>query len=71
LDEGAGWSIYLDDTTILEKLSAQAVADLEGRPPKEQEQLRCAYEWWGIPTNPQKALVRCQKAERLGAVIDG
>ena len=71
LDEGAGWSIYLDDTTILEKLSAQAVADLEGRPPKEQEQLRCAYEWWGIPTNPQKALVRCQKAERLGALIDG
>ena len=71
LDEGAGWSIYLDDTTILEKISAKAAADLEGRPPAEQEQLRKAYEWWGIPTNPQKALVRCQKAERLGALIDG
>ena len=71
LHEGVGWSIYLDDTTILEKVSAQAAKDVEGSPPEEQEKLRAAYQWWGTPTNPSKALIRNRKAERLGSLIDG
>ena len=71
MDEGPAWSIYLDDTTILEKVSEAAAKELEGKVPAEQAQLRKAYEWWGIPTNPSKALERQRKAERLGAVIDG
>ena len=33
LDEGPGWSIYLDDTRILEKVATKAEADLEGKAP--------------------------------------
>ena len=71
LDEYNGWSIYLDDTTILEKVSSAVVAELEGKPAEEQRQLREAYAWWGIPTNTGKSLQRCKQAERLGALIDG
>ena len=71
LDEGPGWSIYLDDTTIVEKVSEKMAQELEGKSAHEQEQLKKAYEWWGIPTNPDKALKRERCAERLGAVIDG
>ena len=38
---------------------------------EEQERLRKAYSWWGIPTNPDKSLKREVQAERLGALIDG
>lgn len=44
---------------------------LAGLRPFEQEQLRKAYEWWGIPTNRDKAIERARQAERLGAVLDG
>ena len=71
LDEGPAWSIYLDDTTIIEKVSAQVSKELQGKPAEEQEKLRQAYAWWGIPTNEAKALEREKKAERLGAVLDG
>ena len=71
LDESAGWSIYLDDTTILEKVKERAVESLKGKLPEEQRKLRAAYSWWGIPTNESKALVREQEAERLGAVLNG
>ena len=71
LDEVTGWSIYLDDTTILEKVAKDLAEGLEGRTPVEQERLRAAYAWWGIPRNPDKALERIRSAERLGALIDG
>eukprot|EP00435_Cladocopium_sp_Y103_P043576 s1827_g12.t1 len=71
LDDGAAWSIYLDDTTIIEKVAEKAVADLLGKSPEEQLRLKQAYSWWGIPTNADKALQRAQEAERLGALIDG
>ena len=45
--------------------------ELRGKPSKEQERLRAAYSHWGIPYSPEKALVRSEQAEKLGAVIDG
>lgn len=71
LDESPAWTIYLDDTTIIEKVAKEVARSLEGKPPEEQSRLRKVYEWWGIPTNEGKALERCRQAERLGAVIDG
>ena len=71
LEEVPGWTIYLDDTTIIEKVSVAVAKGMEGRPAAEQEQLRKAYQWWGIPTNKGKALERVQTAERLGALLDG
>eukprot|EP00435_Cladocopium_sp_Y103_P065245 s1365_g27.t1 len=62
---------YLDDTTILERVEKGLTAELEGTPAQEQQQLRLAYEWWGIPTNANKSLQRASDAERLGALIDG
>eukprot|EP00435_Cladocopium_sp_Y103_P069608 s228_g33.t1 len=71
MEDEAAWSIYLDDTTIIEKVAEKAVADLQGKSPAEQLRLKQAYQWWGIPTNPDKALKRAQEAERLGALLDG
>ena len=71
LEEVPGWTIYLDDTTIIEKVSVAVAKGMEGRPAVEQEQLRKAYQWWGIPTNKGKALERVQTAERLSALLDG
>ena len=71
LEEVPAWTIYLDDTTLIEKVTRAAARSLEGRVPEEQARMRRAYQWWGIPTNGSKALERCRQAERLGAVIDG
>lgn len=71
LEESPAWAIYLDDTTILEKVCQEVAKSLEGLPPEEQLRLRRAYEWWGIPTNAGKALERSRCAERLGALLDG
>ena len=71
LDEAPAWTIYLDDTTIIEKVGRAVARQLEGQPPAEQVRLRRAYEWRGIPTNAGKALERTRQAERLGALIDG
>ena len=53
-DESMAWSVYLDDTTVLEKVSRTAYEHLRGKAPEEQEMLRGAYRHWGIPTNPDK-----------------
>ena len=71
LEDEPGWSIYLDDTTVLEKVEAAVAEELEGMVPEEQARLRAAYAWWGIPTNPGKAMERVSQADRLGALIDG
>ena len=70
-DGGAAWSLYLDDMTILELLEEKAARSVEGLPAQEQERLRAAYSHWGIPFSKDKALQRAQKAEKLGAVLDG
>eukprot|EP00438_Fugacium_kawagutii_P004694 Skav217774 [mRNA] locus=scaffold1782:124:5579:+ [translate_table: standard] len=71
IEEGPLWQIYLDDTTIIERIEKSVSEYLVGKPPEEQLRLRQAYAWWGIPTNGAKALERVRKAERLGACIDG
>eukprot|EP00435_Cladocopium_sp_Y103_P054777 s1675_g18.t1 len=71
LEESPAWTVYLDDTTFLEKIASGMAEQLQGMPPLEQTRMRRVYEWWGIPTNTGKALERARQAERLGAVIDG
>ena len=71
VEDGALWSIYLDDATLLEKMEEKKSADMAGKPPQEQKRLRDAYAWWGIPTNKGKTLEREREAERLGALLDG
>ena len=46
LEDEPGWSIYLDDTTVLEKVEAAVAEELEGMVPEEQAGLRVAYAWW-------------------------
>ena len=65
------WSLYLDDTSLIEMVEKRVTSDLEGKTPEEQERLRKAYQHWGIPVCPDKSLVRAAKAEKLGAVLDG
>ena len=69
--EGQLWSLYLDDTNLLEILEKKVAAELEGKAPEEQERLRRAYHHWGIPVCPNKSLLRASKGEKLGAVLDG
>ena len=71
LDDAPAWHIYLDDTTIIEKVESMVVDKLKGHPPEEQKRMRQAYAWLGIPTNSGKALERVSQAERLGALING
>ena len=70
-DGNAAWSLYLDDMTILELLEEKTAKSVEGLPAEEQKRLRAAYSHWGIPVSKDKALERVQKAEKLGAVLDG
>ena len=65
------WSLYLDDTTLMEVLEQRVASELAGKASPEQERLRRAYQHWGIPVSKEKGLVRAEKAEKLGAVIDG
>eukprot|EP00438_Fugacium_kawagutii_P027179 Skav234838 [mRNA] locus=scaffold1428:135350:140785:- [translate_table: standard] len=69
--EDALWSLYLDDTSLLEIMEARVAEDLRGKPSEEQVRPRKAYAHWGIPVNLEKGLVRAEQAEKLGAVVDG
>jgi len=69
--EEALWSLYLDDSNLIEVMTKKVAKELEGRPSEEQEHLRRAYRHWGIPVSLDKALIRANSAEKLGAVIDG
>eukprot|EP00438_Fugacium_kawagutii_P004851 Skav221072 [mRNA] locus=scaffold3118:298387:301731:- [translate_table: standard] len=69
--ENKVWSLYLDDTNLVEMMLARVGKEMQGKPSEEQQRLRQAYEHWGIPISLEKALERAQKAEKLGAVIDG
>ena len=59
------WSLYLDDTNVMEVLDAKLAQELEGTPADEQKRLRAAYEHWGIPTSLEKTVMRARKAEKL------
>ncbi len=71
VEEGAAWSLYIDDTTLLEMMEASVAKEVQGRPSEEQERLRAAYTHWGIPFSKEKSLKRSEVAEKLGAVLDG
>ena len=71
VEGSAIWSLYLDDTNILELIDKKVAKSLEGRPSDEQARLRAAYTHWGIPFSAEKAAVRAKECEKLGAVIDG
>eukprot|EP00438_Fugacium_kawagutii_P030064 Skav225587 [mRNA] locus=scaffold901:108728:113061:+ [translate_table: standard] len=65
------WALYLDDTTFIRKLALEVAETLLGRPAPEQENMRRAYQYWGIPYNGKKAVEECEQAERLGSFLDG
>eukprot|EP00435_Cladocopium_sp_Y103_P048232 s510_g14.t1 len=65
------WSLYLDDTNLVEMMDRKVAETLQQKPSAEQERLRMAYQHWGIPVSKDKSLVRAEKGEKLGAVLDG
>ena len=67
VEGSAIWSLYLDDTNILELIDKKVAKRLEGKPSDEQLRLRAAYTHWGIPYSAEKA----KESEKLGAIIDG
>eukprot|EP00438_Fugacium_kawagutii_P032030 Skav203167 [mRNA] locus=scaffold371:249779:253293:+ [translate_table: standard] len=69
--ESSLWSLYLDDTSLVEVMDKRVAEELSGKPPEEQKRLRAAYAHWGIPVSLEKAQERAAKAEKLGAVLDG
>ena len=69
--EAPAWCLYLDDSTILRKVQAEVAIRLAGKAQQEQERLRRAYAFWGIPYNSKKAIEECECAGRLGAFLDG
>eukprot|EP00438_Fugacium_kawagutii_P035840 Skav200292 [mRNA] locus=scaffold2127:400532:404444:+ [translate_table: standard] len=70
-EEDAIWSLYLDDTSLIEQMDKRLAEELEGKESEEQLRLRKAYAHWGIPVSFGKALVRSKTGEKLGAVIHG
>ena len=65
------WVLYLDDSTFLNVLEAEVAKRLEGKPPQEQDMLRKAYQFWGVPFNTKKATEQVLSTERLGGFLDG
>ena len=65
------WCLYLDDSTFLRKVENAREESLRGKPKAEQENMRRAYQFWGIPYNTKKAVEEVDGAERLGAFLDG
>ena len=66
-DDALAWCLYLDDSTFLRNLEAKVAADLAGKPGKEQENLRKAYQFWGFLTitrKPSKSATRLKGSGR-------
>ena len=70
-EETPAWCLYLDDSTFLRKLELTVAESLLGKSGAEQEEMRRAYQFWGIPYNVKKAITEVDQAERLGAFLDG
>ncbi len=69
-EEVPAWVLYLDDSTLLNVMEAEVSKQVLGKPPKEQERLRRAYQFWGVPYNLKKATEQALTTERLGAFLD-
>ena len=65
------WVLYLDDSTFLNVLEGEVAKQLMGKPPKEQDMMRKAYQFWGVPFNTKKATEQVLSTERLGGFLDG
>ena len=65
------WCLYLDDSTFLRKVDEKVGETLVGKSQAEQDRMRRAYQFWGIPYNNKKAIEEASSAERLGAFLDG
>ena len=65
------WRLYLDDSTFLRQVDRKLAETLKGKSQSEQERMRRAYLFWGIPYNPKKAIEELSAAERLGSFLDG
>ena len=65
------WCLYLDDSTFLREVEEAREKTLSGKPTREQENMRKAYQFWGIPFNMKKAVEDVESSERLGAFLDG
>ena len=63
--------LYLDDSTFLNVLEAKVASQVIGKPPKEQEMLRRAYQFWRVPYNIKKVTEQALTTERLGGFLDG
>ena len=70
-DEIPLWCLYLDDSTFLRQVDRKLADTLKGKSRSEQERMRRAYLFWGIPYNPKKAIEELSSAERLGSFLDG
>eukprot|EP00435_Cladocopium_sp_Y103_P052810 s1149_g16.t1 len=69
--EVPAWALYLDDSTFLTKVEERRREALAGKPSADQERLRLAYQFWGVPYNVAKAIEGVDQCERLGAFLDG
>ena len=70
-EEPPAWVLYLDDSTFLNVLESKISGQTIGKPPKEQEMLRRAYQFWGVPFNIKKVTEQALTTERLGVFLDG
>lgn len=70
-EETPVWCLYLDDSTFLKKLELEVAESLVGKSSQEQESMRRAYQYWGIPYNVKKAITETEEAERLVSFMDG
>ena len=70
-EESPVWVLYLDDSTFLNVLESEVAKQLMGKPPKEQDMMRKAYQFWGVPFNTKKATEQVLSTERLGGFLDG
>lgn len=66
VEGSAIWSLYLDDTNILELIDKKLEKSLEGKTSEEQKRLRAAYTHWGIPFTLRKPPYEQRRLRSLG-----
>ena len=63
--------VYLDNFDALEKVDKELACLISGKPSAQVLALRQAYEHWGLPRHPKKAVERSFSAEVQGALVLG